>query len=135
MRKFLLAIVVIVLSGTQVNAWKRTTHLIGVPFVVGSGAYADVKVLQDANKPITRAGAITNLSLMAAQLSLGSILFFGGDSEELRKIHRIVGTSVILSGIFLSVVSTLDDGVDKPARYMAYAHTGLASVPLIIFSF
>ncbi len=135
MRKILLAIVVIVLSSGQAHAWKRATHLIGVPFVAGTGVYSDVKVLQDADWAVTKAAAISNLGLMTVQASLGAFILSGKDSEATRTIHRILGISIIASGVWLSVASSLDKGVEPPARYMAYAHTGLASVPLIIFSF
>lgn len=136
MKKTFLILILVAITGSQADGWRRTTHLIGVPFIAGSGIYADVKMLQDADHTSTKAAAITNLSLLAAQASLGSLMLFGiDDSPVVRILHRVVGISLIASGVWISTAGTLDRGVEKPTRIAAYGHTGLAAVPLIIFSF
>jgi hypothetical protein len=120
-----------------VHSWKGTVHLVTFPLIEGSGIYSSVNMLMHADNTVTKAGAATNLSLIAVQAGLGAAILFGSDdlSPAIRTIHRIVGASIIASGLWISISGTLDNGVPSAARYGAYGHTALASVPLIMFSF
>lgn len=116
---------------------KGVIHLAAVPFIAGTGIYSDVRMLQTAHETSTKAAAITNLSLLGLQATLGTTIFFGNDQQPpvIRVIHRIIGASVLASAIWISVAATRDNGVPTAARGTAYAHTVLAAAPLILFTF
>lgn len=124
-------------SSAKIHSWKGVVHLAAVPFIAGTGIYSDVRILQDAEDNGTKAGAITNLSLLGVQTALGATILFTSDDmpPALRIIHRIVGASVIASGLWISIAGTMDDGVVRAARYTSYTHTVLAAAPLILFTF
>ena len=136
-----IAICVLVLAGSPsaklIHGWKGTVHLAAVPFIAASGIYSDVRILQTADRDFTRAGAITNLSLLGIQAGLGATILFGNDDQSpiIRVIHRIVGASVIASAIWISVEGARDPGVPNLTRNFSYAHTALASAPLLLFTF
>jgi|WetSurMetagenome_2_1015567.scaffolds.fasta_scaffold170058_1 hypothetical protein len=119
------------------HGWKGTVHLIGVPIIEATGIYSDVRILQTADRNFTKAGAITNLSLLGVQACLGATIFLGKDDQSpmIRVIHRIVGASVIASAIWISVQGTHDPGVPNLARNTAYTHTIVAAMPLLLFTF
>jgi hypothetical protein len=142
MKNFVLVTMMVLIAAGTANAnlkhgWKGTVHLIAVPFIAGTGIYTDVRVLQTANETGTKAGAITNLSLLGVQAALGATILLGDDNQPpvVRVIHRIVGSAVIVSSIWLNVAGTMDKGVPTPARYTSYAHTVLAAAPLILLTF
>ena len=121
----------------KVHSWKGKVHLAAVPFIEGTGIYSDVRMLQTAGQAGTKAGAITNLSLLAVQAGLGSTILFSGDDLPLvfRLIHRIVGTGIIASALWISIEGSIDNGIPSAAHYTAYAHTIFAAAPLILFTF
>jgi hypothetical protein len=141
--KFLVscAIVMLLASGSTYanlhHGWKGTVHLAAVPFIAASGIYSDVRILQTADRDFTKAGAITNLSLLAIQAGLGATVFLGDENQSptIRVIHKIVGASVLASAIWISVQGARDPGVPNLARNTSYAHTILVSAPLILFTF
>jgi hypothetical protein len=141
MNKFsVLCLVVLMAFGTsfgRIHSWKGTVHLIAVPFIAGTGAYASITMLQHARETATKAGAITNLSLLAAQAGLGATILFTDDDlpPAFRIIHRIVGGGVIASGLWISIAGSFDKGVNSTSRWVAYTHTALAAAPLILFTF
>jgi hypothetical protein len=119
------------------HGWKGTVHLIAVPFIAGTGIYSDVRILQTADRNFTKAGAITNLSLLGVQAALGATIFAGDNDQPpvIRVIHRIVGTAVIASGFWISIQGARDPGVPNLTRNISYAHTALATAPLILLTF
>jgi hypothetical protein len=141
MRQVVLSAMVLLLafgnSYGKIHGWKGTVHLIAVPFIAGTGIYSDVRILETARETGTKAGAITNLSLLGCQAALGATILFTGDDmpPALRIIHRIVGSSVIASALWISIAGSLDKGVPTAARYTSYAHTVFAAAPLILFTF
>jgi hypothetical protein len=120
-----------------VSSWKGTVHLVALPFIEGTGIYSSVTMLRDAENSVTKAGAVTNLSLLAVQAGLGSVILFGSDDlpPAIRIIHRVVGAGIIASGLWISIAGSADKGVASASRYTAYGHTVLASAPLIMFTF
>jgi heme A synthase len=136
----LCSMLVLLASGTsfgKIHSWKGAVHLCAVPFIATTGVYSDVWILHDAQQTGTKAGAITNLSLLGVQTALGATILFTSDDlpPAVRLIHRIVGASVIATGLWLSIEGSLDKGVPKTARYSDYAHTVFAAAPLILFTF
>lgn len=134
------AIVVLVLAGSSsaklIHGWKGTVHLTAVPFIAASGIYSDVRILQTADRDFTKAGAITNLSLLAVQASLGATILFGNDDQPVvRMIHHVVGAAVVASALWISVEGARDPGVPNLTRNFSYAHTVLAAAPLLLFTF
>jgi heme A synthase len=121
----------------KIHSWKGAVHLSAVPFIATTGIYSDVWMLHDAQRNGTKAGAITNLSLLGVQAGLGATLLFSNDDlpQVVRTIHRIVGAGVIVSALWISIAGTLDPGVANLTRNVAYAHTVLAAAPLILFTF
>ncbi len=121
----------------RIHSWKGWLHLSLVPFIEATGVYADVRMIQDAKWNGTKPGAIANLSLLCVQSGLGATLLFSNDNlpPVVRVIHRIVGASVIATGLWVSIAGTRDPGVSPGTRDAAYAHTTLACVPLILFTF
>jgi heme A synthase len=119
------------------HGWKGTVHLAAVPFIATSGIYSDVRILQTADRNFTKAGAITNLSLLGIQAGLGATILFGDNDQPpmIRMIHRIVGASVIASAIWISVQGARDPGVPNLTRNISYAHTVFATAPLILLTF
>lgn len=124
-------------ASAKIHGWKGKVHLIAVPFIAGTGIYTDVRLLETARETGTKAGAITNLSLLAVQAGLGTTIFFGDDNQPkaIRIIHRIVGSSIIITSLWLNIQGTMDKGVPEPARITSYTHTVLAAAPLILFTF
>ncbi len=141
--KFLAAVAVFVLlafGSSQANlhhGWKGVVHLSAVPFIAASGIYSDVRILQTADRDFTKAGAITNLSLLAIQAGLGATILLGDNDQPpvIRLIHHVVGAAVIASALWISIEGTRDPGVPFLARDFAYTHTVLAAAPLILLSF
>jgi hypothetical protein len=135
------AIVVLVLAGSSSaklrHGWKGEVHLAAVPFIAATGIYSDVRILQTADRDFTKAGAITNLSLLAIQASLGATILFGNDDQPLmiRMIHHVVGAAVVASALWISVEGARDPGVPNLTRNISYAHTALAAAPLLLFTF
>ncbi len=121
----------------KIHSWKGAVHLSMAPFLEATGIYSDVRMLQTAEQTGTQAGAITNLSLLAVQAGLGATILFTDDDlpPVVRVIHRIVGASVIASALWISIEGSLDKGVPSTACYTAYAHTALATAPLILMTF
>ncbi len=121
----------------KIHSWKGVVHLCAVPFIEATGIYSDVRMLQTAQQTGTRAGAITNLCLLGAQAGLGATILFTNDDlpPVVRVIHRIVGSCVIASALWISIEGSLDKGVPQTARYTAYGHTVFAAAPLILFTF
>jgi len=121
----------------RIHGWKGAVHLSAVPFIATTGIYSDVKMLQDAQRNGTKAGAITNLSLLAVQTGLGATILFTSDDlpPVVRLIHHIVGAGVVASALWISIAGTRDPGVTNGTRNTAYAHTVLAAAPLILFTF
>jgi hypothetical protein len=121
----------------KIHGWKGAVHLGAVPFIAASGIYSDVRILQTARETGTKAGAISNLCLLGVQTGLGTTILFGDDSQPkaLRIIHRIVGSTVIATGLWISIEGTMDKGVPQAARVTSYVHTVLAAAPLILFTF
>jgi heme A synthase len=139
-RVVLCAVVLLVAFGNsfgKIHSWKGAVHLSAVPFIAATGIYSDVWMLHDAQRNGTKAGAITNLSLLGVQAGLGATLLFSNDNlpQMVRTIHKIVGASVIVSALWISIAGTRDPGVTKTTCDVAYGHTVLAAAPLIIFSF
>lgn len=141
MNRLLLAgLVALSLSGVasaKIHSWKGTVHLIAVPLIAGTGYYSSATMLRDASETGTKAAAISNMSLLSVQALLGGTILFTGDDlpPVVRTIHRVVGASVVASALWMSIAGSLDKGVQPASRYTAYAHTVLASAPLIIFTF
>jgi hypothetical protein len=135
------AIALLLLSGSSSanlhHGWKGTVHLVAVPFIAASGIYSDVRILQTADRGFTKAGAITNISLLAVQASLGATILFGDDDQSptIRMIHHFVGAAVVASAIWISVQGARDPGVPNLTRNISYAHTALAAAPLLLFTF
>ena len=124
-------------SSGKIHSWKGAVHLCAVPFIAGTGIYSDVRMLQTAGQTGTRAGAITNLSLLGVQAGLGLTILFTDENlpPVIRLVHRMVGAGVIASALWISIEGSIDDGVPSAPRYTAYAHTVLAAAPLILFTF
>ena len=141
MRSLVLCLMVLFLSFgnsfAKIHSWKGVVHLCAVPFIATTGIYSDVRMLQTAQQTGTKAGSITNLTLLGAQTALGATILFTNDSlpPAVRLIHRIVGSCVIASALWISIEGSLDKGVPQTARYTAYGHTVLAAAPLILFTF
>jgi hypothetical protein len=142
MKSLMLATLVLFLAfgSSQANlrhGWKGVVHLSFVPFIEATGIYSDVRILQTADRDFTKAGAITNLGLLAIQSGLGATILFGDNDQPpaIRVVHRIVGAAVIASGLWISIQGARDPGVPNLTRNMCYAHTALASAPLILLSF
>ena len=121
----------------KIHSWKGVVHLCALPFIEGTGIYSDVRILQTAGQSATKAGAITNLSLLGIQAGLGSTILFGSDDlpHAVRVVHRIVGTGIVASALWISIEGALDDGVPRAARAAAVTHTALVAVPLLLFTF
>jgi heme A synthase len=141
MRSLALGMMVLMLafgsSSAKIHSWKGAVHLSAVPFIAASGIYSDVWMLHDAQRNGTKAGAITNLSLLGIQAGLGATILFTNDDlpPAVRVIHRIVGAGVIASALWISIAGTRDPGVANLTRNIAYTHTILAAAPLILFTF
>ena len=121
----------------KIHSWKGGVHLALVPIIEGTGIYTDVEILRNAEQNGTKAGAVTNLGLLAVQAGLGSTILFGSDElpKAIRFIHRIVGMGIIGTGLWLSIEGSIDKGVPSSAHYTAYAHTAFATAPLILLTF
>jgi hypothetical protein len=124
-------------SSAKIHSWKGVVHLSALPFIEGTGIYADVRILQTADQSGTRAGAITNLSLLAVQAGLGSTILFTDDDLPplFRRMHRIVGMGILGSALWITIEGAIDKGVPAAARGSAAAHTALVAVPLLLFTF
>jgi heme A synthase len=135
------ALAMLVLAGSSSaklrHGWKGEVHLAAVPFIAATGIYSDVRILQTADRDFTKAGAITNLALLGIQASLGTTILFGSDDQPqvIRLIHHFVGAAVVASAFWISIQGARDPGVPNLTRNISYAHTVLASAPLLLFSF
>lgn len=124
-------------SSGKIHSWKGGLHIAAVPLIAGSGIYSSVNTLNDTHNSFARAAAVSNLSLLGLQASGGMVLLFSSNNlpPVVRTIHRIIGTGIIASGLWLSIAASTDDNVKPAARYTAYGHTALAFAPLLLFSF
>ena len=139
-RLILYSLLLLLLHGSsygKIHSWKGAVHISAVPFITGTGIYSDVRILQTADRVGTRAGAITNLSLLSIQTGFGLTILVSDDDlpQVIRFVHRIVGIGVIASAAWISIEGSLDQGVPSVPRYTAYTHTVLAAAPLILFTF
>lgn len=130
-------LLVAVNSSAKIHSWKGTVHLIGVPFIEGAGLYSDIRTLQTARQSGTRAGAVTNLGLLGVQAALGTIILFTDDNlpPAFRIVHRIVGTGILVSALWISIEGAFDGGIPVPARYASYAQSILVAAPLALLTF
>ena len=127
----------LVLSIVSAHADKAVWHYISLPLIEGAGIYSSIKSLTDDNSGIsTKAASITNLSLLGANATFGMITMFSSEDAryKLRTAHRIIGITVSAAALWLSISASVDE-VDKSARIVSYAYTGMSVVPIIMFSF
>ena len=115
---------------------KTLMHIISIPIIDGTGIYTSVKCFQTGNTN-NKAAAITNLSLLGVNASLGAMTMLGNQDsyQKLRTTHRIVGFLVTGAAIWMAVSAGLDDDIVKVDKGVAGGYAALTVVPLLLFSF
>lgn len=140
MNKVAILIIITVLgfdTSAGITSWKGKVHMAVLPFIEGTGIYTSVRVLQTTDQAANKAAAITNLSLLGVQGTLGSIILFGPKDlpPAVRLVHRIVGTAILATGLWQSIGATVDDDVPNAAQATAYCQVAFTAVPLVLFTF
>jgi heme A synthase len=123
---------------TSAFAGKRVIHFITLPLIEGTGIAADVLNLINAEETHTKAASVVNLSLLATQATFGILMATNFDQKvpTVRKIHRFIAYTVLASGIWLAISTSIDNGTKRSAsQYLSIAHPLCATVPIIMFSF
>jgi hypothetical protein len=134
-------VVLFVASGALAADKKLAIHFCTVPIIEGTGIYASVASLADAHASLhTDIAAGTNLGLLATQGTLGLLTAFssGERRTKVRSIHHVVAFLVASAGIWLGVANSIDHAHDHsnvPQQVAAYVYGGLATGPIIMFSF
>ena len=131
---FISCLFLCVVSG---HADKAVWHYVSLPLIEGAGIYSSIKSLTDDNSGTsTKVSSITNLSLLGTNATFGMITMFSSEEAryKLRTVHRIIGITVSAAALWLSISASVDE-VDKSARIVSYAYTGMSVIPVIMFSF
>lgn len=117
--------------------WQKTSHLVSLPLIEGSGIYSSVRLLSVSENAFTKTAAITNLSLLATNAAMGMVTMLGPSDNyaKLRPWHRALGFAITASGVALSIAAANDHNVTSTDRGITYGYTGLTTVPLILFLF
>jgi uncharacterized membrane protein len=115
---------------------KIVLHISTIPVTEATGIYSSIKMISDGNG-LSKASGIANVSLLALNAGLGPFIAFGNSSNygKLRMIHRIVGFTVIGTGLWMSIAASTDDKVQSHVKYVSGAYTAMTVVPLVIFNF
>lgn len=115
---------------------KTVLHISTIPVIEGAGIYSSIKMINDGNS-VSKASGIANISLLALNASLGSIITFGNvpNYGKLRMIHRIVGFTALGTALWMTIAASTDDNVKSHVKYVSGAYSAMTIVPLVIFKF
>jgi hypothetical protein len=118
-------------------AWKKEAHFLTLLPIEGCGIYSSIRVVQDSKSSMTKASAITSLSLLGATSALGCAAIFGPQPNypKLRRIHRYAAFALTAAALWMSIAAGNDSHVENKVRNIAHGYTIGTTVPLIFLSF
>lgn len=138
LNKVCLLLVVAGVLNSGYSSDKAIYHYVSIPIIDGTGIYSSVAMHLQSGSVNTRAAAVTNVSLLAAQGALGAFTIFGAEDNYpfLRQVHRYLGFAITASAIWLSVSGWNDPQVTSSLdRIVATGYAGFTVVPIVMFSF